>query len=454
MGVRRGPSRAVSLGDVRDLPVQTMGLADVGWPSKAAKPGEWSSDAATWKEFLDQPGQSTRGQFDEATGRPYEGVGGTQHLQAGKLDVVVTLDPPDSADDIEMMNLSPKGSVTVEFDVGEGARADEMTPGETRESLRLVGEIVKSLQAEGYNIWAVPETGVHARLYERFGMEEAAAYPESVVMPGRHEPDEIDEHLSQGLSDDEIRQLTRPGGFTPSPPMSGSFPGAPLQPPRLPNVEGFDVAPPMSGTFPGAPITGPQKPTILSMAGGGQESLPGMSPEEIQAEINRRGIAEGREILGPPRTPEEQVAYERELKRRNSPPRPVVEPPPLPPASEARRESSPLGWLGGRAAEWEGRQTYEPGPSKRAYPGAPLTQREPVGDPQSQMSQTMLADMFAQQAAQPQQGYFGGLGEAVGGMSTEQKIALLVGLGLLTGGTSTPLMAPALGVGAGLALTQ
>ena len=77
-----------------------------------------------------------------------------------------------------------------------------------------------------------------------------------------------------------------------------------------------------------------------------------------------------------------------------------------------------------------------------------------LGDPQSQMSQQFLADMFAQQAAQPQQGYFGGLGQAVGGMSTEQKIALLVGLGLLTGGTSTPLMAPALGVGAGLAFTQ
>ena len=77
-----------------------------------------------------------------------------------------------------------------------------------------------------------------------------------------------------------------------------------------------------------------------------------------------------------------------------------------------------------------------------------------LGDPQSQMSQQFLADRFAQQAAQPQQGYFGGLGEAVGGMSTEQKIALLVGLGLLTGGTSTPLMAPALGVGAGLAFTQ
>ena len=79
-----------------------------------------------------------------------------------------------------------------------------------------------------------------------------------------------------------------------------------------------------------------------------------------------------------------------------------------------------------------------------------------LGDPQSQMSQQFLADRFAQQAAQPQQGYFGGLGQAVGGMSTQQKIALLVGLGLLpfTGGASSSMMGPALGVGAGLALTQ
>ena len=79
-----------------------------------------------------------------------------------------------------------------------------------------------------------------------------------------------------------------------------------------------------------------------------------------------------------------------------------------------------------------------------------------LGDPQSQMSQQYLADMFARQAAQPQQGYFGGLGQALGGMSTQQKIALLVGLGLIpmTGGASSSMLGPALGVGAGLAATQ
>tara|TARA_R110002020_G_scaffold442227_1_gene653376 strand:- start:58 stop:1062 length:1005 start_codon:yes stop_codon:yes gene_type:complete len=186
----------------------------------------------------------------------------------------------------------------------------------------------------------------------------------------------------------------------------------------------------------------------LAMAGGGQESLPAMSPEEIareaQRKINREGLAGARRALeqGPSRVPDHLDDFVPDEDYGG--------------VLEARRESSPLGWLGGRAAEWEGRQTYEPGPSKRDYPGAPLTPREPVGDPQSQMSQTMLADMFAQQAAQPQQGYFGGLGQAVGGMSTEQKIALLVGLGLIpmTGGASSSMMGPALGIGAGLAATQ
>ena len=77
-------------------------------------------------------------------------------------------------------------------------------------------------------------------------------------------------------------------------------------------------------------------------------------------------------------------------------------------------------------------------------------------NPQSQRSQQLLADLFAQQqrtrSQQSQQGYFGGLGKAVGGMSTEQKIALALLAGAVTGGMSTPMMVPALGLGAGLAI--
>ena len=191
---------------------------------------------------------------------------------------------------------------------------------------------------------------------------------------------------SRGLSDADRRGIEQPGGFMPSPPMSGTMPGAPLQPPRLPDVGGFQASPPMSGLLPGAPIRGPQGPTIMSMEGEGSQSAP---PWAL--------------------TPEQRAA----------------------------------------GKEWlpEVRKTLEG--------------TRPVADnlnPQSQMSQTMLADMFAQQAAQQQkqseQGYFGGLGEAVGNMSTEQKIALALGLSLLTGGGASPMIGPALGIGAGLAAAR
>jgi hypothetical protein len=197
---------------------------------------------------------------------------------------------------------------------------------------------------------------------------------------------------SQGLSDEDRRLVEQPGGFTPSPPMSGTMPGASLQPPRSPAVGGFQASPPLSGMLPGAPLRGPQGPTVLSMEG--QQALPGML------------------------TPEED-AKERERQRN------------LEAVKEARRRL------------------------QHGNPPEPPNHLDDL-NPQSQMSQTMLADMFAQRAAQQQnqsqQGYFGGLGQAVGGMSTEQKIALAIGLGLLTGGMSTPMMGPALGVGAGLAV--
>lgn len=45
-----------------------------------------------------------------------------------------------------------------------------------------------------------------------------------------------------------------------------------------------------------------------AMAGGGQESLPGLSPEEIQYDINRRGIDEARRILEEARRRAEEKA--------------------------------------------------------------------------------------------------------------------------------------------------
>ncbi len=212
-----------------------------------------------------------------------------------------------------------------------------------------------------------------------------------------------------------------------------------------------------------------------AMAGGGQESLPEMSPEEIareaQRKINREGLAGARRALeqGPLRVPDHLDDFVPEEDYGGDPLQMgnVGDWVTLRDGTRARIASvdkHPPEWWD---KFWEQRNAGYPelwdseeGQSERQrkvdkWMEGRIDSDEPDDlNPQSQMSQTMLADMFAQQAAQPQQGYFGGLGQAVGGMSTQQKIALLVGLGLLTGGTSTPLMAPALGVGAGLAFTQ
>tara|TARA_R100001086_G_C11748435_1_gene234561 strand:- start:1 stop:627 length:627 start_codon:yes stop_codon:yes gene_type:complete len=137
------------------------------------------------------------------------------------------------------------------------------------------------------------------------------------------------------------------------------------------------------------PDTGP-----MLMAGVGQESLPGMTPEEMQRRVNQKGIAGAREALGPP---------------------------PIPPPVDM--------------------------------------------NPQSQMSQTMLADRFAQQRAQPQHGYFGGTGAAIGGMAGSVNravqgmsnadrialVALLLAGGAAATGIGSPLAPLIVGGGAALA---
>jgi hypothetical protein len=398
-GVRR-PDRSVSLQDVDQLPVETMGLADVGWSSTVAKPGAWSSDAESWEELLDS--------------KP----GGTM-VQAGMFDVFIIRGDGSEYGDIRRfyheeldprLNPSPAGSVQMDFEVHKDAVAAEMTPGQVRESLRLVGGIAESIRDEGLNVVAQPASPQHARLYRQFGMRPAYGTEEErsimgetglepLVLPGRHEPGEQTSERV-GLSDEDRRPIEQPGGFMPSPPVPNIIPGPPSQPPQLPDVGGFTPSPPVSGLLPGAPIRGPQKPTIegmpirpqgptvLSMEG--QQRLPGMEPPPPDWRLTPEQIATGKEWL------------------------PKV------------------------------RDTLE-------------GTRPPADDlnPQSQMSQTMLADLFARRAAeqqnQSQQGYFGGLGRAVGGMSTEQKIALALALTLLTGGGASPAVGSALGVGAGLA---
>jgi len=80
--------------------------------------------------------------------------------------------------------------------------------------------------------------------------------------------------------------------------------------------------------------------------------------------------------------------------------------------------------------------------------------REKGRNPESRMDAQFLPDLFAQMAEQENRGYFGDVGEFVGSMSTEQKIALLIAAGVLTAGASTPMLGAALAGGAGLAFAN
>ena len=185
-----------------------------------------------------------------------------------------------------------------------------------------------------------------------------------------------------------------------------------------------------------------------------QGEFPGMGGWREQLEAAREKVA--------PRPPEEQAAWERALRERSGSPRPVVEPPPIPP---------PLSQMAG--PDWEAIEEgdYGAGNWWDTVPGMddlgealPDFDEEDLNPELRSMDSQMLADMMV---SQPEQGYFGGLGDAVqgladrvAGMSGQERAAMfaaLVAAGLITvgsGGTLAPAGAALLG-GAGLtALNQ
>ncbi len=312
-GVRSRPSRAVSLRDVRELPVQRMGF-----------------------DF---------NEFDRLISE------GTSEAERHPWDLV---------EDPETGELVERGSIKRGLASHPGFNLPE-----------VVATAIGGM-AEEWRLWDEADwEAVHAEVMGKIleggtPMEDPSDLVwdeiEAQLTPPDVEEREWVEDRSVGLSEGARRLVEQPGGFTPSPPVSGLLPGAPLR--------------------------GPQLPTVLSMEG--QQRLPGMEPPPPDWRLTPEQIATGKEWLPKVRDTLEGTR---------------------PPADDL--------------------------------------------DPQSQMSQTMLADLFARRAAeqqnQSQQGYFGGLGRAVGGMSTEQKIALALALTLLTGGGASPAVGSALGVGAGLA---
>ena len=180
-----------------------------------------------------------------------------------------------------------------------------------------------------------------------------------------------------------------------------------------------------------------------------QGEFPGMGGWREQLEAAREKVA--------PRTPEEQAAWERALRERSGSPRPVVEPPPIPP---------PLSQMAG--PDWEAIEEgdYGAGNWWDTVPGmddlgdALPDPDEPLNPELRSMDSQMLADMMV---AQPEQGYFGGLGDAVqgltnrvAGMSGQERAALiaaLVAAGLITVGSGGMLTPVGVGLAGGAGLT-
>ena len=403
-GIRR-PSRAVSLGDVREQPVQTMGLPQPG------------TDTDVW--YYGGHGNPPIMQSSPGT-EDYSGF--AYQMELAWPEFAAAVEATAGTDDVnEWVATRPSDDPdAVEGAYGYPGFFEITADGKVR-------EVAEPDRASGRNDPANP---YWEELRGRLNPPE----------PVRDWGDE--DSIMQGLSGEERALTGQTGGFMAAPSMASGPGGFSPPPQQLPNAGGFAPSPASSG--PGGFARSPLPPFLNTiMAGGGQESLPEMSPEEIarevQRKINREGLAGARRALeqGPSRVPDHLDDFVPDEDYGG--------------VLEARRESSPLGWLGGRAAEWEGRQTYEPGPSKRAYPGAPLTPREPVGDPQSQRTQSMLADMFAQQGAGPEQrtGMVNQVWDSLQNTSWQQRAAMvsaLVAAGLITTGTGG-MGAP---VGAGL----
>ncbi len=212
---------------------------------------------------------------------------------------------------------------------------------------------------------------------------------------------------SGGLTPPDISELTKPGGYDIIPPMSNIIPGPEIMPP---GQRGEQTLPHIPGRVPqGQGLTADQAfqqhHAMSGRADPNQGELPGTGGPREQIEGAREQLR--------PRTPEEQEAWEKASREKGHRRPPIATPPPVPPRVSPREDRNP---------------------ELRS------------------MDSQMLADMMAQQATQPEQGYFGGMGEAVqgltnrvAGMSGQERAALiaaLVAAGLLTAG-SGGMLAPA-----------
>ncbi len=251
-GVRSRPSRAVSLRDVRELPVQKAGGLEefLFWSRENPRPYGMSGEPRDVSKL-------------SARARAW--------VESMGFDVEDLHEP--MADDLE--------------DLAE-AEIDERDTEEVFDERQQAGmerdyqRILDDRQQQVDDVANVAAAWQDAEKDASVGDPEWDGFP-------------VEE--SRRLSEGARRLVDQPGGFAPSPPLSGMLPGAPLR--------------------------SPQGPTVMSMEG--QQALPGMEPPPPwamtpeQIAIGKAGVEESRRRLqhgNPPEPPNhlDDLAQQRAIR--------------------------------------------------------------------------------------------------------------------------------------------
>ena len=473
-GVRSRSDRSVSLRDVRDLPVQRAGFAsDVHTViDRVRDTGEYRV-----RFYADDIYQGEENDYYADDREDAEDM-------AKRIEEEAAVRRREVADEEEALGEiaeAEEGGEFVEMPLVEDERERAVSSVEARgltadEAFQQGLTVMHS--SSGNPVWVYGghgnppqrQVGPNTWIGEGYG-ELAGAVGKTDPSVNPDNPDEVLDFLGKGVPVGQEEGKTaweiQPDGTVvevPVPDPAAWVPNPDAVPDAVPD------APPDPGSRPllSQGLTADQAFQQHKAASG--YSMMGKRPDSKQGyfpgfgganESIEQDIAESKENVRP-RTPEEQAAWEREQKVRNSPRLPVRPPPPLPP---------PVSQMAGpdyAEGEYATSNWWDSVPGLDDLPDSGFDEEgvadfDPWDPELRSMDSQMLADMVAARAAQPDEGYFGGMGEAVQGltarvaeMSGTERAALisaLVAAGLLTvgsGGVLAPAGAALLG-GAGMA---
>ncbi len=301
MGVGRR-SRAVSLGDVRDLPVQTMGF-DFDEFDRLISEGTSEAERLPWDLVVDpvtgelverdtlpmvlevERGWRNHPRYAVMTDEQYE-----RAIEQEVADVLAEIRGENRAE----MGLTAEDQANLSETVERILTEQERPVHEpwSDDDLEFVhtgiwDEVRYGRSSEQPSVFTNPND-------PRWAQEVAAELREQTTPSGWTSAMGSSDR-SQGLSGEERALTGQTGGFMAAPSMASGPGGFSPPPQQLPNAGGFAPSPALSG--PGGFARSPLPPFLnTAMAGGGQQHFPGMDPQkpweltEEQKRLNREWI--------------------------------------------------------------------------------------------------------------------------------------------------------------------